>query len=90
MVPSDPDAVPGNTECAHILSEFTNMIVEDGFANRHNAATMSAIMCQFGYPTLPAELNGPKVHRLENVMTMELFWQGLFESLQLWFVETVS
>jgi hypothetical protein len=31
------------------------------------------------------ELNGPDVHRLENVMTLETGVHALFDNLKLWF-----
>jgi hypothetical protein len=50
---------------------------------------MWAIMQSFGYESLPGELNGPKVHRLENVMTLTPGLHMLFDQLRVWFVATV-
>ena len=50
---------------------------------------MWAIMKQFGYNTLPEELNGCKVHRLENVMTMGAHFRNLFDELRFWLSATV-
>jgi hypothetical protein len=47
------------------------------------------VMSRFGRENLPAELNGPKIHRLENVMTLSLPHHVQFDELSLWFVATV-
>ncbi|KAF5354222.1 hypothetical protein D9756_007009 [Leucocoprinus leucothites] len=49
---------------------------------------MWAIMMRFGYHSLPDELNGPNIHRLENVMTLEPSFRACFNNLHVWFVET--
>jgi hypothetical protein len=36
------------------------------------------------------ELNGPDIHRLENVMTLDVGVHGLFDSLDIWLEETVG
>lgn len=77
------------TDCAHILPESTNTSVDPQLAKRDYSATMWAIMSRFGYKTLPEDLNGPKVHRLENVMTMEIRFHYLFDQLMIWLTETV-
>ena len=43
----------------------------------------------FGYEALPEELNGAKVHRLENVMTLAPELHTQFDQLEIWFVATV-
>jgi hypothetical protein len=50
---------------------------------------MWAVMHRFGHENLPDELNGPKIHRLENVMTLVPQIQSLFDELNIWFVSTV-
>jgi hypothetical protein len=50
---------------------------------------MWAVMSRFGHETLPDELNGSKIHRLENVMTLENGFHTLFDQLEIWFVPTV-
>jgi hypothetical protein len=40
----------------------------------------------FGYEELPEELNGSKVHRLENVMTVGPPFHVNFDQLEVWFV----
>jgi hypothetical protein len=50
---------------------------------------MWAVMARFGYTTLPEDLNGPKVHRLENVMTLTGPFHHCFDRLEVWFVATV-
>ncbi|GLB39039.1 hypothetical protein LshimejAT787_0602010 [Lyophyllum shimeji] len=67
---SDPSLRTGPTECAHIFAESTNSSIDPESAKRDYAATMWTIMCRFGHETLTDDLNGPKVHRLQHVMTM--------------------
>ena len=46
-------------------------------------------MSHFGHENLPAELNGSKVDRLENVMTLVPGFHADFDQLMVWFVATV-
>jgi hypothetical protein len=39
---------------------------------------------------LPDELNGADIHRLENVLTLEMGVHAMFDCLGLWFEATVS
>ena len=55
----------------------------------YSATTMWTVMQRFGYESLPAELNGPKVHHLQNVMTLTLGAHTQFDQLKIWFVATV-
>jgi hypothetical protein len=50
---------------------------------------MWAVMNRFGHEKLLDELNGLKIHRLENVMTVGHTFHTLFDQLQIWFVPTV-
>jgi len=50
---------------------------------------MWAIMNRFGHNKFPDELNGPKVHRLENVMTLSVNFHLNFDNLKIWFLATV-
>lgn len=47
-------------------------------------------MERFGQVLAVEELNGPAIHRLENVMTMDTTMHKLFDDLGIWFEETVS
>lgn len=51
--------------------------------------TMWAAIERFGYPTIPQELNGLNIHKLENVMTLNIDVYDLFSNLLLWFLPTV-
>ncbi|KXN80817.1 hypothetical protein AN958_07253 [Leucoagaricus sp. SymC.cos] len=88
MVDLDPSTKGEATQCAHIFSESTNASIELGSAKREYAATMWAVMHCFGYEELPDELNGSKVHRLENVMTLVPGFHRDFDHLNIWFVAT--
>jgi hypothetical protein len=58
---------------------------------QHNyAATAWAVMMRMGGVLLHDELNGGKIHRLENVMTMRTDLHSLFDGLMLWLDATVS
>ena len=50
---------------------------------------MWAVMERFGQNNLPEELNGSKIHRLENVMTVAGDFQTHFDQLKVCFVPTV-
>lgn len=50
---------------------------------------MWAVMARFGYTQLPNDLNGPNVHRLENVMTTVTGFHLIFDQLKIWFDATV-
>ena len=47
-------------------------------------------MRQMGAVDVVAELNGDRVHRLENIMTMEVGFHTLFDRLVLWLGATVQ
>ncbi|PPQ70849.1 hypothetical protein CVT25_003949 [Psilocybe cyanescens] len=85
---SDPNARLGSTQCAHIFPASTNSSTEPGSAKQEYASTLWAIMHHFGYENLPDELNGSKVHRLENVMTLTPQFHIYFNKLDIWFVAT--
>ena len=53
------------------------------------AASMWAVMNRFGHDELPDDLNGSKIHRLENVMTVAPDFLTFFDELKVWFVPTV-
>ncbi|KAF8872013.1 hypothetical protein CPB84DRAFT_1899544 [Gymnopilus junonius] len=78
------------TECAHIFAESTNLSIEPGTPKQDYASSMWAVMCQFGYEELPDDLNGSKVHRLENVMTVVHGFHMDFNTLKVWFLATTE
>jgi len=53
------------------------------------AATVMHILGHLGGIDMVNELNGDKVHRLENVMTITLGAHSLFDALFMWFEPTV-
>ncbi|PPQ90223.1 hypothetical protein CVT25_001764 [Psilocybe cyanescens] len=79
MYKSDTSARLGFTQCAHIFSASTNLSMEPGSAKQQYASTLWAILYCFGYENLFDELNGSKVHCLENVMTLESQFYTLFD-----------
>ncbi|KAF8326943.1 hypothetical protein F5887DRAFT_1084106 [Amanita rubescens] len=87
------DETPGievvDTECAHILSESTNVGISEGSRKADYAASAWAVLSRFASrESLMKELNGPKVHRLENVMTMCYDARSLFDRLEMWLEPT--
>ena len=52
------------------------------------SASVLAVLKRFGYNV--ENLNGPKVHSLFNVMTMEFDMYALFDRLYMWLEATVS
>ena len=54
------------------------------------AASVWAVMDCFAGIKITEELNGPDIHRLENVMTLESGVHDLFDSLRIWLEETVG
>ncbi|KAF5310633.1 hypothetical protein D9619_008090 [Psilocybe cf. subviscida] len=77
-----------HTQCAHIFSESTNVGIEPESDKLDWASSMWAVMTRFGYTSLPDDLNGPNIHRLENIMTLQGDIHKLFDSLSIWFVAT--
>jgi hypothetical protein len=49
-----------------------------------------AVMSRMGNFDVLEELNGTKVHRLENILTLQLDVHQFFDGLVLWFEPTVS
>ncbi|KIM35289.1 hypothetical protein M413DRAFT_32596 [Hebeloma cylindrosporum] len=87
LLDSDHILQTAHTQCTHILYDPSNTM-DPGSANPEFATTMWGIMHCFGYDSLPDELSGPKIHRLENVMTLAPQIHTKFERLELWLVAT--
>ena len=54
------------------------------------AASAWAVMMRMGGVLGYDELNGEKIHRLENVMTLRTDLHGMFDTLLLWLEATVG
>ena len=54
------------------------------------AASVWAVMERFGQVLGVDELNGADIHRMENVMTMDMTLHTLFDALGIWLEATVS
>jgi len=85
------DAVTVYTQAAHIFPASTNKHIATG-EERHPktdyAATAWAVVDRFGGVKVTEELNGANIHRLGNVMTMQVDVHMKFDSLGIWFEET--
>ncbi|KZP05196.1 hypothetical protein FIBSPDRAFT_843242 [Athelia psychrophila] len=81
------------THCAHIFPEPVNHNVsgENEGDHKHQYATsVWAVIEFFGQVLGVEELNGPHIHRIENVMTMDSDFHYWFGSLDVWLEATVS
>ncbi|KAI5993318.1 hypothetical protein EDD15DRAFT_2439690, partial [Pisolithus albus] len=80
------------TECAHIFPEsISSEITPVGSLpemNFNNATTVWAVLDLFGYRNLRQDLNGARIHRLENVMTMDTCVRMDFDTLRIYFTAT--
>ena len=50
-------------------------------------STVWTVLERFGYTGLQGELEGHKIHRLDNIMTLETGLHGLMDRMSLWFEE---
>ncbi|KIM35839.1 hypothetical protein M413DRAFT_32196 [Hebeloma cylindrosporum] len=75
------------TQCTHIFSESINYKISKD-EKLGDAAKFWTIMEHFGYTSLPSDLNGPNIHRSENVITLGAEVHMRFDDLELWFVAT--
>jgi len=79
-----------HTECAHVVPESTYFDVSTTRTStpekKDYAASVLAVLKRFGYDI--ENLNGPKVHSLCNVMTMQKDVHDWFDRLEMWFEAT--
>ncbi|KIY49502.1 hypothetical protein FISHEDRAFT_41664 [Fistulina hepatica ATCC 64428] len=71
------------THCAHIFDRSTNEDIGDPAKNAY-AASVHAILDRFGGINSIEELNGSKVHRLENILTLDSNLHDSFNRLKIW------
>ncbi|EPQ61155.1 hypothetical protein GLOTRDRAFT_109333 [Gloeophyllum trabeum ATCC 11539] len=88
---ADPQVWLVDTECAHIVPESTYLNVntddsQQASSRKDYAASVLTVLSRFGYDV--DKLNGPKVHSLYNVMTLQHDVHNRFDRLQLWLEET--
>ncbi|KAF4609700.1 hypothetical protein D9613_012064 [Agrocybe pediades] len=81
-----PELVP--TQCAHIFPTSMHKDIPLGSDKRLGVSALYTVLERFGYTTLSEELEGEKIHRLENVMTLDPALHTFFNMLELWFVAT--
>ncbi|KAF8239177.1 hypothetical protein L208DRAFT_119564 [Tricholoma matsutake] len=78
-----------HTECAHVVPESTYFDVSTTRTSSNEkdyAASVLAVLKRFGFDI--ENLNGPKVHSLYNVMTMQKDVHDWFDRLEMWFEAT--
>ncbi|EPQ57615.1 hypothetical protein GLOTRDRAFT_120712 [Gloeophyllum trabeum ATCC 11539] len=90
---ADPQVWLVDTECAHIVPESTYFNVntdnsQEASSKKDYVASVLTVLSRFGYDV--DKLNGPKVHSLYNVMTLEHNVHNRFDRLQLWLEETME
>ncbi|KIO25599.1 hypothetical protein M407DRAFT_75508 [Tulasnella calospora MUT 4182] len=79
----EPPTTPQFTQVAHIFPDSLNQDLAE------YSATGWAVVERFGQVNMITEsLNGPNIHRVENVLTMVHSAHDLFDKLQLWFEAT--
>ncbi|KAG8964631.1 hypothetical protein FRC05_003744 [Tulasnella sp. 425] len=86
-------ATPQLTQAAHIFPDSLNQDLAwpDNLPGRkaNYSATAWAVVERFGQVNVITEsLNGPDIHRVENVLTMCFSAHDLFDNLELWFEAT--
>ncbi|KAI1791662.1 hypothetical protein LXA43DRAFT_919976 [Ganoderma leucocontextum] len=85
------DKVVVVTECCHIFPEMlgnTRPVGKDGATREdYMAARLWLILERFGYGHIHDELRGDKVHRLENVLTLDCTLHSAFGNMTMWFEE---
>ncbi|PPQ69947.1 hypothetical protein CVT25_001991 [Psilocybe cyanescens] len=72
------------THLAHIFDRSTNENLGDSDTSSY-AASVHAVLLRFGQLRAIEELDGPGLHRLENVMTMDASVHLFFDNLEIWF-----
>ncbi|CAA7269654.1 unnamed protein product [Cyclocybe aegerita] len=90
ILTSEEEARADLTHCIYIFSESTNTNILCDSEKEKYAASIWTVMSRFGYEHIPDELNGSRIHRLENVMTLTPSLQEMFDTLRLWFVHEVG
>jgi len=65
------------------------MDIAQGSAKQSYAASVWAALARFGYESLLDKLSDPKVHRLEDIMTMDRTLHAFCDNLDIWLVATV-
>jgi len=77
-----------NTNAAHIFPPSTNQNLDpeqDADPKTQYSATVWAIIHNFSGISVLDELNGPSIHCLSNILTLELNLHKPFDNLDLWF-----
>ncbi|CDO74379.1 hypothetical protein BN946_scf184816.g2 [Trametes cinnabarina] len=90
LTPASPDCNFTVTQCSHIFPEaLGNIEVGGATAKEYEAATVWTILKRFGYEDICTELasavQGANLHRLENILTLDMRIHHMFDKLKLWF-----
>ncbi|KAJ8474634.1 hypothetical protein ONZ51_g7079 [Trametes cubensis] len=90
LTTDNPGEVISVTNCCHIFPDSLGNIVADASGpTEHESATVRTILARFGYEDICEELGlastNANLHRLENVMTLDIMLRNVFDRLNMWF-----
>ncbi|KAH0833819.1 hypothetical protein J3R83DRAFT_10982 [Lanmaoa asiatica] len=71
-------------QSAHIIPESTNTNIEEPGRKRSQSANMWSILSMFSRDNITDDLAGNRIHRLENIISMNSVSHQLFDELHLW------
>lgn len=73
------------TACAHIIPVSVNENIDSATKRRIYASTFWTVVHRLGFPDLRGKLNGTRINRLYNVITMRDFYHEEYDAMRLWF-----
>ncbi|KAH6916041.1 hypothetical protein BKA70DRAFT_1254582 [Coprinopsis sp. MPI-PUGE-AT-0042] len=78
---------PASTYAAHIFPPSLNTVIntEEGAQKTEWSGSVVSQVHYYASIDIRAELNGPQMHRLGNVLTLAVNFHGLFDNLEVWF-----
>ncbi|KAI6004742.1 hypothetical protein EDD15DRAFT_2155432 [Pisolithus albus] len=87
MLTGDRDYQDGGVvwvDCVHIIPESTNRNIREEGKKQSHSASVWTILSMFADINILEELAGNRIHRLENIMSMEQGCHTAFDELVLW------
>ncbi|KAI9060386.1 hypothetical protein FKP32DRAFT_1578008 [Trametes sanguinea] len=90
LTPLSPGEIGGYSNCCHIFPDSLGDIVSGAAGpDEHESATVWTILKLFGYEDICEELGfasrSANLHRLENIMTLDMIVHEQFDRMNLWF-----
>ncbi|KAF8548275.1 hypothetical protein OG21DRAFT_1423357 [Imleria badia] len=71
-------------QTAHIIPQSVNKNIGEHTAKRFQSAGVWSILSMFSRDTIIKDLAGNRIHRLENILSMNIYSHALFDELKLW------